>query len=66
MDKIEYGEITTEKLYRNTWIATTFTTKPIKSKVNMQGRSEAQAISKLKAFLDQDSLTLPVEGDKQK
>lgn len=49
--EIEYVAITTKKVGR-IWIATAEITKPFKAETNMQGKTEAIAIEKLKLFLN--------------
>lgn len=49
--EIEYGEIKVVKITRNVYRATTITTKPMKSEVNMDGKTEEIAKQKLENFL---------------
>ncbi len=51
--KIEYGEITTEKVGKF-WRATTNTTSPLKATANMMGITEEIAKEKLRLFLNNE------------
>lgn len=49
---VSYGPITCEKFARNVWVAKTMVKQPLECEVTMRGNSEANAIEKLKKFLD--------------
>ena len=50
-DEIVSLPITTKKVTRNVWLATTFIEAPLKMEVEMKGSTEEIAIKKLKLFL---------------
>ncbi|WP_313214124.1 hypothetical protein [Soonwooa sp.] len=49
--KIEFSGITAIKVFNGVWVAKCRTTKPLKSSVEMKGKSEAIAKKKLELFL---------------
>ena len=51
VDGISYDEIKAKRIGK-AWVATTRTYSPIKSVVNMQGKTEFIAIEKLRLFLN--------------
>lgn len=54
MNKIRHGNITTQKIIKNVWIAKTTTLEPLKAQFEMQGNSETNAYEKLLCFLKSD------------
>lgn len=51
--EIIHSAITTEKITRNIWVAKCETSKPFKASVTMQGKTEQEAIDKLKKFFEE-------------
>jgi hypothetical protein len=51
--EIIHGEIITQKITRNCWIAKCDVTKPFKATVEMKGVSAQDAINKLKKFFEE-------------
>lgn len=50
--KIEYGEITVEKILRNLFIAKCEVLAPLKSSIEMKGKTEEITREKLELFLN--------------
>ncbi|WP_086985159.1 hypothetical protein [Elizabethkingia miricola] len=51
LQQIEYSEITVERITNNVFLAKCTTTKPIKTYVEMEGKTEEIARQKLELFL---------------
>lgn len=49
--KLEYGEISVDKICRNLFIAKSKTTEPFKSDIEMKGKTAEIAKQKLELFL---------------
>lgn len=51
---MKYSKITTEKISENKWIARTILEPPLSCEVNIQARTEQEAIHKLEKILTEE------------
>jgi hypothetical protein len=52
--KAKHGDITTEKIVNDVWVAMTMIVKPFKAEAKIRGTSEAEAYKKMVQFLNQE------------